>query len=863
MATFDHKLLTPPRAARARARKGYRDWIARHPVVTFFVGAYTFSWLLWLAPAFGLRGPAGAVLLYAGVFGPALVAATLTRLSGGSLRAWFGELVRFRASARWYAVVIGFPILLVAATVGAFLVTGGAIDTSLLGERLVGYLPLLIIWTLAGVGEEPGWRGFALPRLQERLSPIGATLVLGVLWALWHLPLLAAADEPSHGLDALPLVGVTLLMLVGIVGYAFFYTFLWNRTRSVWLAILLHGSLSAAIGAFILLPSDDQVGGTYAHLQAVTVGVLAVAVLVLVRVTRGRLGLEGHQTTRGPRSSRRRTRGRLPIHAVIAVLALAVGAAVAGSARAASSELGASTSARIDRFVEEQMDARQVPGFALAIVRGSEVVHARGFGSADGSGRPVTVDTPFVLGSVTKSFTALAVMQLVDAGKVSLEAPVAQYVPELRLADGAERRITVRQLLNQTSGIPGLAGGRLLRSVGDGTLEDAARELEGTELSAPPGTRFEYANGNYVLLGLVIERASGESYGDYVQRHIFAPLGMRNSFASLEAAKAAGLAVGHRYWFGFPVAHGPTSPDAVRPAGYLMSSAADMARYLAMYLSGGVLGGRRIVSRQALETMLTPAGVGHLGPWADGQETRDAMGWFVGGPWQEAALLHPGRDPDSSAMIVLLPRQRLAVVTLANANNELPLPGGASELQRTPRGVVSLLLGEEPETGTTLTRLYIVFDTIVALALVALGWALTRLLRRRDRAVTGLRRLVALARGTGEIAVGALLLAAPALSGYGYAGALLWTPDLTVVLLVAGGLLALMGATRIVLRLRAPSAAGAEIPASDRAATAPAATTSAGSTAPSPLACPSRPLRRPGRDPRRSERSPTRTRERQ
>jgi len=858
MATFDHRLQTSSTAALGRTRKGFRDWIACHPVVTFFVGAYTFSWLLWLAPAFGLRGPAGAVLLYAGVFGPALVAATLTRLSGGSLRAWIGELVRFRASPRWYALVIGFPILLVAATVGAFLVTGGAIETSLLGERLAGYLPLLIIWTLAGVGEEPGWRGFALPRLQERLSPIGATLVLGVLWAVWHLPLLAAADEPSHGLDALPLVGVTLLMLAAIVGYAFFYTFLWNRTRSVWLAILLHGSLSAAIGAFILLPSDDQVGGTYAHLQAVTVALLAVAVLVLVRATRGRLGLAEPETPEGPRSSRRRTRRRLPVHAVIALLALAVGAAIAGSARASGPQLGPATTARVDRFVEEQMDARQVPGFALAIVRGSEVVHARGFGSADGSGRTVTVDTPFVLGSVTKSFTALAVMQLVDAGEVSLEAPVSRYVPELGLADGAERRITVRQLLNQTSGMPGLAGGRLLRSVGDGTLEDAARELDGTKLSAPPGTRFEYANGNYVLLGLVIERASGESYGDYVQRYIFAPLGMRNSFASPEAAKAAGLAVGHRYWFGFPVAHGPTSPEAVRPAGYLMSSAADMARYLAMYLNGGVLDGRRIVSREALETMLAPVGASHLGPWADGQETRYAMGWFVGGPWQEPALLHPGRDPDSSAMIVLLPRQRLAVVTLANANNELPLPGGASSLQRIPRGVVSLLLGEEPETGTTLTRLYIVFDTIVALAFVALGWALTRLLRRRDRALTRLRRLVALARGAGEIVVGALLLAAPALSGYGYAGALLWTPDLTVVLLVAGGLLALMGATRIVLRLRAPSAAGADIRVSDRAATAPAAPTSAGSTASSPLR---RPPRR-SQQPRRAERSPTRTRER-
>jgi len=788
----------------------YREWIAAHQIAAFFTLAYVFSWLLWLAPALGLRGPFGVVLLYVGVFGPAITAAAITRLTGGSLRAWLRELVRLRARPRWYAAVIGFPFVLVAALTGVFVASGGTIETSLFGERLAAYLPLLVVWTLAGVGEEPGWRGFALPRLQETLTPVRATLVVGSLWAFWHLPLLAAADEPSHGLDALPLVGVSVLFIVTIVGYSFFYTYLWNRTQNVGLAILFHGSITAAYGAFVLMPSDDQVGGTYAHLQILTTAIVVLFALVLVRATRGRLGLAEPETTQRPRGSHRRSRGRLPIHTGLAVLAAALAATLAGSARAAGPEPAPSTTARIDRFVEQQMDARRVPGYALAIVRGTEVVHARGFGSADGSGRPVTLDTPFVLGSVTKSFTALAAMQLVDAGKVSLDAPVSRYVPELRLANGAEQRITVRQLLNQTSGIPALAGGRLLRSVGDGTLEDAVRELDGTELLARAGTRFEYANGNYVLLGLVIERASGESYGAYVERHIFEPLAMRSSFASPEAAKAAGLAVGHRYWFGFAVAHGPTSPDAVRPAGYLMSSAADMARYLAMYLNGGILDGHRIISRQALETMLAPKSAGHLGPWADNRETRYAMGWFVGGPWQEPALLHPGRDPDSSAMIVLLPRQRLAVVTLANANLELPLPGGASSLQRIARGVVSLLVGEQPSTGIGLTRLYIIFDLAVVLILAALVWSLARLLRSRRQLVRGRRLASRLLRAAAEVAIGLLLLAAPVLVGQGWAGAMLWWPDLALVLLVGGGLLIVTGALRATAQIVARRAAARE-----------------------------------------------------
>jgi uncharacterized protein len=289
MSTLGHKLQTAAPIASA-PRAGSRDWIAAHPVAAFFLITYFFSWLFWLAPALGLRGAPGAVLLYIGVFGPAVAVATITRLTGGSLRAWLREIIRFRAAPRWYAAVIGFPLLLVATLTAWFLATGGAIETSLLGERLAAYLPLLIVWTLAGVGEEPGWRGFALPRLQERLTPVRATLVLGVAWAFWHLPLLAAADEPSHGLAPLPLVGVSVLFIVAIVGYAFFYTFLWNRTHNVWLAILLHGAITAAYGAFVLIPSDDQVGGTYAHLQALTTTAVVLFALTLVRWTGGRLG---------------------------------------------------------------------------------------------------------------------------------------------------------------------------------------------------------------------------------------------------------------------------------------------------------------------------------------------------------------------------------------------------------------------------------------------------------------------------------------------------------------------------------------------------------------------------------------------
>jgi len=482
---------------------------------------------------------------------------------------------------------------------------------------------------------------------------------------------------------------------------------------------------------------------------------------------------------------------------------LVVIAAIAAAPAMSTAAPDEATIVRIDEFVEHQKDARRVPGFSFAIVSDGRVVHARGFGAANGSGADVSIHTPFVLGSTSKSFTALAVMQLVDAGTVALDDPIVRYVPALRMADQAELQITVRHLLNQTSGIPALAGGSLLRSVGDGTADEVLRELRGTKLRASPGMRFEYANANYVLLSLVIERGSGESYGAYIERHIFAPLGMPDSFASPEAAKAAGLAEGHRYWFGFAIGHGPTSPDAMRPAGYLMSSAADMARYLAMFHNGGVLDGRRIVSKEGIATLLRPVAAATMGAWSGHHQSRYAMGWYVGGPWQEQVLLHPGGAPDSSSMIVLIPRQRVALVTLANANTEMPIPGADGSLDRIPSGVVSLLVGEQPQTGITLTRFYVIFDAVAALMLAGAIWSTTRLVRREEVTLTGRRRVLQTARGTTEAGFGVLLLALPVLTGQGFAGAMLWMPDLTLVVLVTGAFLVAIGVLRLGLQVPA------------------------------------------------------------
>ena len=216
-----------------------------------------------------------------------------------------------------------------------------------------------------------------------------------------------------------------------------------------------------------------------------------------------------------------------------------------GTSTASTADLQEPDFDAIDAYIEGEVEADRVPGLALAIVRGDEVVHLRSFGTAGPDRRPVTPRTSFILGSMSKSFTALE-------GKVELDAPVQRYLPWFRVASPeASARITVRHLLNQTSGLPENAS----RARGaDSTLEAYVRAVGDVELAHPPGAAYEYSSPNYQVLGLIVQEVSGQRFGEYVQHNIFDPLGMDNSFVSQTEAQQANMASGHRYSLGWPVA---------------------------------------------------------------------------------------------------------------------------------------------------------------------------------------------------------------------------------------------------------------------------------------------------------------------
>jgi uncharacterized protein len=266
--------------------------IRAQPTATFFVLAFALSWAL-MAPAMaaGLDSPA-AIPFFLGVWAPAVAAGIVVRVAGGSVRAWLRDILRWRLPVRYYVLALGFPFGLAAVASAEFALAGESLDFGLAGERAAAYLPLLVFCLLANGGpEEPAWRGFALPRLQERYTPVTATLIPGTVWGFWHLPLLLVEDNVDHDLAAAALAAILIWTLAGFTAYAFTYTYLWNRTHSALLCMLLHASYNTANGLVILRPADELVGDAYIAISLTLTGTLWIVAVGLIVATRGRIGL--------------------------------------------------------------------------------------------------------------------------------------------------------------------------------------------------------------------------------------------------------------------------------------------------------------------------------------------------------------------------------------------------------------------------------------------------------------------------------------------------------------------------------------------------------------------------------------------
>ena len=383
---------------------------------------------------------------------------------------------------------------------------------------------------------------------------------------------------------------------------------------------------------------------------------------------------------------------------LLAVAVLGAGALVPAGAPSGS----------IDDVIDTEMSASGVPGLAYAIVDDGEItsVGARGVLRRGGE-TAVTPDTPFVAGSISKSFTALAVMQLVEAGKVDLDTEVSQYLHGF--SGRPAGAVTIRQLLSHTSGFSTLQGNTSHTDTAGG--EDAlGRTVGGLADVTPdyePGERWEYSNTNYQVLGRVIEVVSGQEYQSYVATNILDPVGMEHSFVADGEIHDA-MATGHRPWFGTkrPLPEN-TTDRATAPQGGIIASASDLGRYLQMMMNGQ----DDVLSAEGKAQMMRPASA--ASPFY-------GLGWFIGSG--NRTVWHSGSTPGVETLATMVPADKKAVVVLVNGGSGL----GFGETAQLLNGITARALGLDYDGEGSRIWQKALFISLVALPIVyllAMVWA--------------------------------------------------------------------------------------------------------------------------------------------
>lgn len=340
----------------------------------------------------------------------------------------------------------------------------------------------------------------------------------------------------------------------------------------------------------------------------------------------------------------------------------------------------------LDTLLAAQLAAQKLPGLAFGVIIDGDLAYERGVGVADLETRtPATADTVYRIGSITKTFTSLALVKLRDEGKLALDDPAVRFLPELAAIKYPTRDspwFTLRHMLTHTSGLPPVGNFSFTQNDHDVTAAEMLRDVEHMMLASAPGTQEVYSNFAMGLLGLVVERVSGVRYRDYVSREIFAPLQMRSSYWAQGDVPKERLATAY--------APGPGGPQKVvhwrlgasEAAGGIYASLRDMTRYAAFQLSAYPARDDRESGPVRRSTLREAHAVQHhsglaVSPRSDAKESEAAVRATSSGIglvwWNDQTceldqlIWHSGETEGYTGTILLLPDRGVAMVLLTNS----------------------------------------------------------------------------------------------------------------------------------------------------------------------------------------------------
>ena len=390
---------------------------------------------------------------------------------------------------------------------------------------------------------------------------------------------------------------------------------------------------------------------------------------------------------------------------------------------------------KIEAFIRDQMRKAKIPGLAVAIVKEGRTVYSNGFGFADLKKKaPVTPATLFEMGSATKFFTGLAILDMEEKGLIKLDDPVEKYFPWLKMKyRGQEVSMTLRHLLHQSTGLQyyeTLAA--IPPSTADDALEKAVHTLVGKELSMAPGEGYNYTSVAYDVLGLIIQQVSGQPYEEYIKQHLFKPLQLDNTYLFREEAGEKGMATGYKICFGKPAAYDAPMYRGNTPSAYGITNVEDMARWLKIQMGTIEYTG---ISKEVIEKSHLPA--------PDLNSPNYAAGWNVF-PHQNI-ITHGGLNPNYASSI-LFGGDKIGVALLANI--------GAMPTNGIGHGIMAILRGMEPQVAgydrstqydNLSSKLFMILSILLVLNLVLLIISIIKIIKGKKRfCLCGTGRIITL-----------------------------------------------------------------------------------------------------------------------
>lgn len=322
-------------------------------------------------------------------------------------------------------------------------------------------------------------------------------------------------------------------------------------------------------------------------------------------------------------------------------------------------------------WLEAQMSYRDIPGISVGIVYDQDLIYARGFGYSDRDHQiKASPQTIYRIASITKTFTATALMQLRDQGKLDLNDPIVHYLPWFTINNPFpdSSPITIWHLLTHTSGLPSEAAFPYWTDHKFPTQEQIIKTVQNQSLIYPTGTRYKYSNLGLTLAGMILEVASRQTYEQYIQQHILQPLGMIHTSVTLSEKDKKQLAVGysHRLGDGKRMIMPFTDSKGLTPAANISSTVEDLAIYASMQFRNEPLGGRQIVKGSTLKEM-------HRIQWIRPDWSRGrGLGFEIWPIDGHIVVGHSGWVAGYQTRLAFIPESKIAVIVMTNSDDGDP-----------------------------------------------------------------------------------------------------------------------------------------------------------------------------------------------